>query len=124
MEDHQKPSIGRTVHYVSFGTPGGEYTSQCRAAIVTEVGAWVTIQTLVMPDTPDWTRWPLAIREKILGSRARELRQYYDNTACALMVANPTGQFFNTCIPYDPGTENDHNEVQYKGGTWHWPERV
>jgi hypothetical protein len=24
------------VHYVSYGTPGGEYTSECRAAIVTE----------------------------------------------------------------------------------------
>ncbi len=31
------PSVGRIVHYVSYGTPGGEYTSQCRAAIVTEV---------------------------------------------------------------------------------------
>lgn len=34
-----KPSIGRVVHYVSYGTPGGEYTSECRAAIVTEVAA-------------------------------------------------------------------------------------
>jgi hypothetical protein len=33
----QKPSVGRIVHYVSYGTPGGEYTMQCRAAIVTEV---------------------------------------------------------------------------------------
>lgn len=33
----QQPSVGRIVHYVSHGTPGGEYTSQCRAAIVTEV---------------------------------------------------------------------------------------
>ena len=32
-----KPSVGRIVHYVSYGTPGGEYTSQCRAAIVTYV---------------------------------------------------------------------------------------
>lgn len=31
------PSIGRIVHYVSYGTPGGEYTSCCLAAIVTEV---------------------------------------------------------------------------------------
>lgn len=30
-----KPSVGRVVHYVSYGTPGGEYTSECRAAIVT-----------------------------------------------------------------------------------------
>jgi hypothetical protein len=33
----QKPSVGRVVHYVSYGTPGGEYTSQCRAAIITAV---------------------------------------------------------------------------------------
>lgn len=34
-----KPSIGRVVHYVSYGTPGGEYSSECRAAIVTELDA-------------------------------------------------------------------------------------
>ncbi len=32
-----KPSVGRVVHYRSLGTPGGEYTSECRAAVVTEV---------------------------------------------------------------------------------------
>lgn len=32
-----KPSVGRIVHYRSFGTPGGEYHSECRAAVVTEV---------------------------------------------------------------------------------------
>lgn len=32
-----KPSISRDVHYVSYGTPGGEYPSVCRAAKVTEV---------------------------------------------------------------------------------------
>ena len=32
-----EPSIGHPVHYVSYGTPGGEYESQCRAAFVTEV---------------------------------------------------------------------------------------
>lgn len=33
----QRPSVTRMVHYVSYGTPGGEYTSECRAAIVTAV---------------------------------------------------------------------------------------
>lgn len=33
----RKPSIGRIVHYVSYGTPGGEFASLCRAAVVTEV---------------------------------------------------------------------------------------
>lgn len=42
----QKPSIGRIVHYVSYGTPGGEYTSQCRAAIVAAVPQ-------VVPDNGD-----------------------------------------------------------------------
>lgn len=36
-----RPSVGRIVHYVSYGTPSGEYTSECRAAIVTEVGTFV-----------------------------------------------------------------------------------
>lgn len=31
------PSIGQIVHYVSFGTPGGEFTSECRAAVVAAV---------------------------------------------------------------------------------------
>lgn len=36
----QSPSVGRVVHYVAFGTPGGEYPAgACRAAIVTEVYA-------------------------------------------------------------------------------------
>ncbi len=34
----QVPSIGRIVHYVAFGTPGGEYQAgACRAAIITAV---------------------------------------------------------------------------------------
>lgn len=33
----QSPSVGRVVHYQSYGTPGGEFTPQPRAAIVTQV---------------------------------------------------------------------------------------
>ena len=29
------PTVGQPVHYRSYGTPGGEYASRCRAAIVT-----------------------------------------------------------------------------------------
>ena len=38
-----KPSVGRIVHYVSYGTPGGEFVSQCRAAIVAGIpsAVWV-----------------------------------------------------------------------------------
>jgi hypothetical protein len=33
-----RPSVGRIVHYVSYGTPAGEYTSQCRAAMGAQTG--------------------------------------------------------------------------------------
>lgn len=86
------PSVGRIVHYVSYGTPGGEYTSQCRAAIVTEVD----------PEDP---------------------------YRVGLCVLNPTGQFFHSLD--SGGCRADGGKVvstdgppQYKGGTWHWPERV
>lgn len=36
MAEQPVPSVGRIVHYVSYGTPGCEYTKECRAAIVTE----------------------------------------------------------------------------------------
>jgi hypothetical protein len=36
--EEQRPSVGRMVHYVAYGTPGGEFPAgACRAAIVTEV---------------------------------------------------------------------------------------
>lgn len=31
------PSVGRIVHYQSFGTPGGEYLPEPRAAVITTV---------------------------------------------------------------------------------------
>jgi hypothetical protein len=33
-----KPSIGRIVHYQSYGTPNGEYLPEPRAAVITSVG--------------------------------------------------------------------------------------
>jgi hypothetical protein len=45
------PPIGGTVHYVSYGTPGGEYTSQCRAAIVTETDTSDTVGLAVLNPT-------------------------------------------------------------------------
>lgn len=81
-----QPSIGRIVHYVSYGTPGGEYVSECRAAVVTEVA-----------DDP-----------RVVG----------------LCVLNPTGQFFNRNVgQHDPVTD-DEGFTEFRGGTWHWPERV
>lgn len=111
-----KPSVGRIVHYVSFGTPGGEYGKECRAAIITEVRGTVARD----PDTEGWS--------------------------VSLCVLNPEGMYFNRGVlqhdgggePGDPDCPNaafhddgphrycacGWTEDHYKGGTWHWPERV
>ena len=47
----QKPSVGRIVHYVSYGTPGGEFGRECRAAIVTAVNVDGTIGLAVLNPT-------------------------------------------------------------------------
>lgn len=39
--------VGDPVHYVSYGTPGGEYPSVCRAAIVTGIANHVDNQPAV-----------------------------------------------------------------------------
>lgn len=89
------PSVGRRVHYVSYGTPGGEYTSQCRAAVVTDVSPGL------LPEAPP-------------AGTAREIDS--DAAVVGLCVLNPTGMFFNHGVIQD--------EAEKRGGTWHWPERV
>lgn len=37
------PSVGRIVHYQSYGTPGGEYLPEPRAAIITTVAEDPTV---------------------------------------------------------------------------------
>lgn len=94
----QQPSVGRIVHYVSYGTPvrgdGSQaFRSACRAAIVTEVGD---------PDGAD-----------------------ADLAKVGLCVTNPTGLFFHALA--DGGCRYSDQEDGFgslPGGTWHWPERV
>lgn len=90
----QKPSVGRIVHYVSYGTPGGEYSSTCRAAIVAGV--------------PEGALLPV-------GDGARVEMWDSDAVVVDLVVMNPAGLFFN---------RSPQDEVDRRGGTWHWPERV
>jgi len=120
-----KPTVGRIVHYVSHGTPvrqdGSQaFTSECRAAIITEV------------------------QSRIVGDRA-----VIDVERVGLAVLNPTGVFLHSiaaggCAYHDgaeqPGLPDCPNaeghgspfryctcgwiEASFQGGTWHWPERV
>lgn len=74
----QTPSVGRIVHYVAFGTPGGEFQAGAhRAAIITEVYDL---------DREPWSRDSKDVDLSIAG----------------LCVLNPNGMYFNTYTPYDP----------------------
>lgn len=61
MSSGQVPSVGRAVHYVSYGTPGGEFTSKCRAATVTDVrvvdGVFEARLTVFNPEGLFFTGW-------------------------------------------------------------------
>jgi hypothetical protein len=99
----QQPSVGQIVHYVSHGTPvrhdGSQaFTSQCRAAILTEVGP--------IPD----------------GDMAQADIEHWDEEAryvVGLCAVNPTGLFFHSIA--DGGSLYDPNR---SGGTWHLPEQA
>ena len=46
------PAIGDAVHYVAFGTPGGEYPAGvCRAAIITEVRTDIEVGLCILNPT-------------------------------------------------------------------------
>lgn len=65
-----EPTIGRSVHYQSYGTPGGEYLPSPRAAVITEVG-YTQLE-------------PGADPVQFVG----------------LAIFNPTGMFFNQTVPF------------------------
>lgn len=100
------PSVGRIVHYQSYGTPGGEYVSKCRAAVITGLG-----EILDYPTPGDG-----------LDNLGPDDAQLVD-----LCVLNPTGMFFREGVPQDERPTNifDAGEAGVRaGGTWHWPERT
>jgi len=54
MTNERKPSIGRDVHYVSYGTPKGEFSSTCRTAKITEVGGGDVVGLIVFNPTGEF----------------------------------------------------------------------
>jgi hypothetical protein len=70
----QQPSIGRVVHYQSYGTPGGKFLPEPRAAIITEV------QEVPCGVGKDWLN--------------------ETKTVVGLAVLNPSGLFFDRGIPF------------------------
>jgi len=89
------PTVGRIVHYVSHGSPGGEYTSQCRAAIITDVPEHLGDEHDPFDGCPNDGSQPWVV---------------------SLCVLNPSGMFFAQDLVQDEDGDT--------GGTWHWPERT
>ena len=98
-----KPSIGRVVHYVSFGTPprpdGSQaFTSQCRAAIVTEV-----------TDDPQQS-----VGLCVLNPTGQFFNQAIPHDEGGQLVAGADAS----------GLAQLCGDLWYAGGSWHWPARV
>lgn len=47
----QKPTVGRIVHYQSYGTPGGEFLPEPRAAVITAIGERGAVSLCVLNPT-------------------------------------------------------------------------
>ena len=110
-----KPSIGQMVHYVSHGTPprgdGTQaYTSECRAAIVTELTSDPTdpgqVGLCVLNPTGQFFN---------RGVPYNDGRETLGSPDCP----NPDshGAPFRYCAC-------GWAEATHRGGTWHWPERT
>lgn len=106
------PSVGRIVHYVSHGTPGGEYPSVCRAAVVTEVtgqlepdGPWVVGLAVLNPE----------------GMHFNRDVKYHDGAETPGSPDCPNAASHGNPFRY---CSCGWMEASHRGGTWHWPERV
>lgn len=76
------PSIGRIVHYHSYGTPNGEYLPEPRAAIITELDDTAALAGtgINIPGAP----------------------------YVGLAVLNPTGIHFNRTVPFSADPKPGH----------------
>lgn len=95
----QKPSVGRIVHYVSYGTPGGEYKSECRAAVITAVRDLEPVPEHGVPYVDLFVMNPTGV---------------FLNQDCGYHEG-------------DIGHDHTGAEIpnrSYRGGSWHWPERT
>lgn len=87
------PRLNDQAHYVAFGTPGGEYPSTCRAAVI--VGVPLAPETLA------------------------EAQAALPDLKVALFVMNPTGTFHHTECRHDESVADGGARVP---GTWHYPD--
>jgi hypothetical protein len=112
-EFERGPRVGETVHYVSYGTPGGEYTKECRAAIVTEVTEFPdadgTAGLCVLNPTG------LFLNQRVPHAEDKRLAAIRDKTESDCPQSWSHGNPMRYCAC-------GWTEPEHPGGTWHWPE--
>lgn len=96
----RQPTVGAIVHYQSYGTPGGEYLPEPRAAIVTAVKNYNFFHTVEDDDGRE-------IGYQVGEGDHRDL--------VSVCVLNPTGMYFNEVIPYAEEPTPGH---------WNWAPEV
>lgn len=102
----QTPTVGQMVHYVSYGTPGGEYPSVCRAAVVTEVTSPTEVGLCVLnPEGQFFNR----------GVRFDAGQGTPGSPDCPNPEIHGNPMRYCSCGWIEPNL---------RGGTWHWPERA
>lgn len=110
-----QPTVGRAVHYVSYGTPGGEYGKECRAAIITEVPAVADGQ----PADAQLVALCVLNPTGFFFNRDVPYDDGGGQPGSVLDCPSPAahGNPFRYCAC-------GWTEPAYAGGTWHWPERT
>lgn len=114
----QQPSIGRIVHYQSYGTPGGEYLPEPRAAIITDVRYHVDQNAMKgVEGTYEFADGKAEfVQTDALGREVRTpVADLPSVPLVSLCVLNPTGMFFNEAVPY---------AAEPTPGHWNWPPRT
>jgi hypothetical protein len=110
----QAPSIGRIVHYVSYGTPRGEYPKTCRAAIIAAVRDGEPVPEHGVPYVDLVVLNPTGL---------------FFNQECKYDEGGETPGSGDCAMPESHGNPFRYCscgwiEASHRGGTWHWPERV
>lgn len=108
------PAVGLIVHYVSYGTPGGEYGQECRAAVITEVDDREPVPEHGVPYVGLCVLNPT-------GQFFNQHVKYHDGAGqpgrpdCGMRDTHGDPHRYCSCGWTEPA---------FVGGTWHWLERV
>lgn len=111
----QQPTVGRVVHYQSYGTPGGEYLPEPRAAIITEVNYTVDLEAMVQAGIDgEYVQDADGARFEPRTGPWIPIEELPKKPVVSVCVINPTGMFFKENLPFAEKPTPGH---------WNWPPR-